>query len=106
MFLATTGAGGTAHSAAIRGVDMCGKTGTSQNPFGHDHSTFIAFAPKENPKIAVAVYVENVGWGASWAAPVASLIIEKHLKGDIRRPSWLEEKVLNFSVYDNREPAN
>ena len=106
MFYATTGPGGTARSVAIRGIDLCGKTGTSQNPFGNDHSTFIAFAPKDNPKIAVAVYVENAGFGASWAAPVASLMIEKYLNGELRQPSWLENKVLNFNIYDNREPAN
>ena len=106
MYHATTGPGGTARSVAIPGIDLCGKTGTSENPFGKPHSTFIAFAPKNNPKIAVAVYVENAGWGASYAAPVASLMIEQYLTGDVKRPSWLEEKMLNFNVYDNREAAN
>jgi penicillin-binding protein 2 len=105
MFYATTGPGGTARAVAIPGVDMCGKTGTAQNPHGKDHSTFMAFAPKDHPKIAVAAYVENAGWGASWAAPVVSLIIEMYLAGEVKRP-WLEERMLNFDVYDNREPAN
>ena len=105
MYHATTGAGGTARWVTIPGIEMCGKTGTSQNPFGNDHSTFIAFAPKDNPKIAIAVYVENAGFGATWAAPVASLMIEKYLTGEIKR-TWWEERMLNFEVYDNREPAN
>ena len=105
MFYATAGPGGTARSVAIQGIDMCGKTGTSQNPFGKDHSTFIAFAPKDDPKIAVAVYVENAGWGASYAAPMASLIIEKYLTGEVKR-KWMEDKMLNFSEYDNHEAAN
>jgi len=106
MFHAVTGFGGTALSAVIPGIDVCGKTGTSENPHGIPHSTFIAFAPKDNPKIAVAVYVENAGSGASYAVPVASLLIEKYLTGDVRRPSWKEDKCLNFDVYDNREAAN
>jgi len=105
MFYATTGPGGTAHGAVIPGIDLCGKTGTSENPHGRSHSTFMAFAPKDNPKIAIAVYVENADWGARWAAPVASLMIEKYLTGNVKRP-WIEERMLNFDVYDNREPAN
>ena len=57
---------------------MCGKTGTAQNPLGKkDHSVFTAFAPKDNPKIAISVYVENCGYGSQFAAPIASLIVEK-----------------------------
>ena len=59
------------------------KTGTAQNPHGEDHSIFIAFAPMHNPKIAIAVYVENGGWGATWAVPIASLMIEKYLNDTI-----------------------
>ena len=105
MYLATTGAGGTALRAAIPGIQMCGKTGTAQNPHGENHSTFMAFAPKDNPKIAVAVYVENAGYGSTWAAPVASLMIEKYLTGEVKR-KWMEENMLNFHVYDNREKAH
>jgi len=105
MYLATTGAGGTALRAAIPGIEMCGKTGTAQNPHGENHSTFMAFAPKDNPKIAVAVYVENAGFGATWAAPVASLMIEKYITGEVKR-KWMEENMLNFNKYDNREKAN
>ena len=70
---------GTAYYTQIQGVNICGKTGTAQNPHGQDHSVFIAFAPMHNPKIAIAVYVENGGWGATWAVPIASLMIEKCL---------------------------
>ena len=76
-------AGGTARLARIKDLSICGKTGTVQNPHGKDHSVFIAFAPKENPKIAVAVFVENAGFGGTWAAPIASLVIEKYIKGKI-----------------------
>jgi penicillin-binding protein 2 len=75
---------GTGRSALIPDITVCGKTGTVENPHGIDHSTFIAFAPKENPQIAIAVYVENSGWGSSYAAPIASLIIEKYIKKEIQ----------------------
>ena len=75
--------GGTSTSARINGVAVCGKTGTSQNPRGEDHSVFFAFAPKDDPKIAIAVYVEHGGWGATYAAPIAGLMMEKYLKGQI-----------------------
>ncbi len=75
--------GGTARSARIPDVKICGKTGTAQNPHGKDHSIFMAFAPRENPEIAISVYVENSGFGATWAAPIASLMVEKYLKGEI-----------------------
>ena len=78
-------AGGTARRANIVDIDVCGKTGTAQN-IGYDHSVFISFAPKDNPKIAVAVYVENApGGGGYWAAPIASLIIEKYIRGHVTR---------------------
>ena len=87
------GPGSTARIARLPDIVICGKTGTAENPFGDDHSIFIAFAPKKNPKIAIAVYVENVGFGASWAAPVASLMIEEYLTGEITR-TWLENYIL------------
>ncbi|MDD4065118.1 MAG: penicillin-binding transpeptidase domain-containing protein [Bacteroidales bacterium] len=92
---APAGSGATARLAAIPGVEMCGKTGTAQNPHGEDHSVFICFAPREDPKIAVAVYIEQGGFGASQAAPVASLLVEKYLTGEIH-PSrqWLYERTL------------
>ncbi|MBP5547528.1 MAG: penicillin-binding protein 2 [Bacteroidales bacterium] len=85
MYDVVHGAGGTAHRANIPDIDVCGKTGTAQNA-GDDHSVFIAFAPRNNPKIAVAVYVENArGGGGYWAAPIASLIIEKYIRGKVTR---------------------
>jgi penicillin-binding protein 2 len=72
--------GGTAFAASVNDIEICGKTGTAQNPHGKDHSLFIAFAPKDNPKIAIAVIVENGGFGATYAAPIATLMIEKYLK--------------------------
>lgn len=87
MYMAVNGggsAGGTAFGAMIPGIDVCGKTGTAQNPHGKDNSVFICFAPKDNPKIAMAVYVENAGFGATWAVPIASLMVEKYLTGKIR----------------------
>ena len=93
------GSGGTASVAAVKGLDICGKTGTAQNPHGDDHSVFICFAPKDNPKIAVAAYVENGGFGASWAAPIASLLTEMYLTGEIRQERKpLEDKVLNGNL--------
>jgi penicillin-binding protein 2 len=87
MFLAVNGGpGSTASRAIIPDIEVCGKTGTAENPFGEDHSIFIAFAPKVNPKIAIAVYIENGGFGGTWAAPLARLMIEKYIKREITRP--------------------
>lgn len=86
MYMAVNGggsAGATARNAAVPGIEVCGKTGTAQNPHGKDNSVFICFAPKDDPKIAVAAYVENAGFGATWALPVASLMLEKYLTGEI-----------------------
>ena len=95
------GSGGTASVAAVEGLDICGKTGTAQNPHGNDHSVFICFAPRDNPKIAVAAYVENGGFGATWAAPIASLLTEKYLNGEISKDrKALEERMLNGDLMD------
>jgi penicillin-binding protein 2 len=76
-------------------IVICGKTGTAQNPHGEDHSVFMAFAPLKNPQIAISVYVENAGFGGTWAAPIASLMIEKFIKGDIDdNRVWIENYVL------------
>ena len=77
---------GTAGRAVMKDLVIAGKTGTAQNPHGEDHSVFIAFAPKENPRIAIAVYVENAGWGGRAAAITASLMIEKYIRRTISRP--------------------
>lgn len=91
------GSGGTATSVAVAGLDICGKTGTAQNPRGADNSVFICFAPKDNPKIAVAAYIENAGFGATWAAPIASLLVEKYLTGETNRPA-MEQRILDGNL--------
>ena len=89
---------GTSWRARIEGQDVCGKTGTAQNPRGRDHSTFLSFAPRNNPRIAVSVYVENGGFGASAALPIASLIEEYYLTDTVRRPE-LVEQVKSMNIY-------
>ena len=91
------GSEGTAKNSIIQDIEICGKTGTAQNPHGKDHSIFIAFAPKEDPKIAIAVYVENGGWGSDWAAPIASLAIEKYLTKKIIRNN-LEKYIIKGNL--------
>ena len=99
------GTGCTAWVAAVDGLDICGKTGTAQNPRGADNSVFICFAPKDDPKIAVAAYVENAGFGATWAAPIASLLIEKYLKGETSRPD-LENRVMQGDLMSRVKTYN
>jgi penicillin-binding protein 2 len=94
---AAVNSGGTATIASMKDIIVCGKTGTAQNPHGKNHSVFIAFAPKDNPKIAIAVYVENAGFGATFAAPIASLMIEKYLKGEVSNKQR-EESMLNLNL--------
>ena len=91
------GAGGTARLAHVEGLDICGKTGTAQNPHGKDNAVFICFAPRENPKIAIAAYIENAGFGGTWAAPIASLMIEKYLNGEISRKD-LEQRMVDANL--------
>ena len=90
---------GTGRLAQVPGMFVCGKTGTSQNPHGKDHSVFFAFAPRANPKIALAVYVENGGWGSDYGAPIAGLMIEKYLRDSIS-PSkvWLEDRMFKADL--------
>jgi penicillin-binding protein 2 len=94
------GPGGTANSSKLADIVICGKTGTVQNEPKEDHSVFVCFAPKENPKIALAVYVEYAGFGGTWAGPIASLMIEKYLKGTVsnleREKQIKEAKILNY----------
>ena len=89
---------GTSTRAAVAGLDICGKTGTAQNPHGRDHSTFLSFAPKNDPKIAISVYVENGGFGATIALPIASLLIEKYLTDTITRPHMIDQ-VKQMKIY-------
>ncbi|SNR78877.1 penicillin-binding protein 2 [Lutibacter flavus] len=90
---------GTASWSKVKGIEICGKTGTAENPHGQDHSIFIAFAPKDNPKIAIAVFVENGYWGSRWAGPIASLMIEEYLNGETIRP-WKEQEMFNGSLQE------
>ncbi len=98
---------GTAHGLNVEGIDICGKTGTAENfaKIGgvrtklEDHSIFVAFAPKDNPKIAIAILVENGGYGATIAGPIASLMIEKYLRHKITRTD-LEKRILERSLQD------
>lgn len=86
MYGAVHEPGGTARRARLDTIMVCGKTGTSQNPHGKDHAVFIAFAPKDNPKIAISVFIENSGFGGTWSAPVAGLLIEYYLTRQRPRP--------------------
>jgi penicillin-binding protein 2 len=93
---------GTARWYKIDSLRMGGKTGTVENPHGKDHSMFIAFAPLENPQIALSVIVENSGFGSTWAAPIATLLIEKYLFGEVSR-GWLEERMINGNLIEPDE---
>ena len=96
---------GTAKIARIKGIEVCGKTGTVENFMKidgvrtqlTDHSVFIAFAPKEDPKIAIAVFIENGYWGGRWAAPIASLMLEQFINKEVKR-SWLEKRMVEGSL--------
>lgn len=100
MRMAVTG--GTCRRAAIPGIEVCGKTGTAQNPHGKDHSAFMGFAPYNDPKIAVAVYVENGGWGATYGVPIGSLVMEKYLTDTIHPTrKGMETQMLNSSIVYN-----
>jgi len=90
---------GTANRAVIKDLVIAGKTGTAQNPHGEDHSVFIAFAPKDNPTIAIAVYVENAGWGGRAAASTASLMIEKYIRRTISRPELQDYVIAGNFIY-------
>lgn len=87
---------GTARMSKISDITVGGKTGTAENPHGPDHSIFMGFAPVDNPQIAIAVVVENAGFGSTWAAPIASLMIEKYIKGEVMRPN-IEKRVLTLN---------
>ena len=92
--------GGTAFTNRIKDIIVCGKTGTAQNPGGKDHSVFLAFAPRDNPKIAIACIVENAGFGNTWAAPIVTLMIEKYLKGKTDRIE-VEKRILEADLINN-----
>ena len=97
MRMAVTG--GTCRLANLPGIEVCGKTGTAQNPHGKDHSVFMGFAPYHDPKIAICVYVENAGFGATYGVPIGSLMIEKYLTGEISPArKGLEERMLTSNT--------
>jgi penicillin-binding protein 2 len=97
--------GGSAEMSRIPDIAMCGKTGTAQNPQGSAHSIFMAFAPKENPRIALSVYVENGVWGSRYAAPIASLIVEKYLTDTISpNRKWLENVMIKANLLNSFQP--
>ena len=94
-----TGKYGTAKTAQVKNIEICGKTGTAENSHGEDHSIFIAFAPKDKPQIAIAVYIENGGWGSTWAAPIAGLMIEQYLTGQVNNTER-EHFILSGNLMD------
>ncbi len=97
--------GNMASRVAVPGVIMCGKTGTVQNNHGIDHSVFTAFAPKDNPKIAIFVYVENSGFGSTYAAPMAGLMVERYLNDTISaQKKWVEENLLEANLLNPNQP--
>lgn len=89
---------GTGRRARVEGISVCGKTGTVENVHGEDHAGFFAFAPMDNPVIALAVYVENAGGGGEWAAPIASLMIEKYIRGTVKQTEK-EQRILDLELY-------
>ena len=91
---------GTGRRTKIPDVSMCGKTGTVQNNHGKDHSLFVGFAPRENPKIAIAVVVENAGFGATWAAPISSLLMEQYLNGKVARTEMYDHIIMSTTNSD------
>lgn len=90
--------GGTGAASRIAGIEMCGKTGTVQNPHGQNHAVFFAFAPRDNPKIAIAVFVENAGYGGTWAAPMASMLVEKYINDTITLPKYIQDRIYNGNL--------
>lgn len=94
------GSHGTARAYKLDSITMAGKTGTADNPHGKPHSNFIAFAPVENPKIAICVIVENAGFGSTYAAPIATLLIEKYITRTVKRKD-LEERMINANLLNN-----
>lgn len=99
------GPGATATGAAIKDIIVCGKTGTAQNPHGKDHSVFVAFAPQDKPAIAIMAFVENAGYGSTYAAPIASLMIEKYIRGEVTN-KYQEQRMLELNLLDQVEQGN
>lgn len=93
--------GGTGYASRVKDIVICGKTGTAQNPHGKDHAVFLAFAPRDNPKIAIACIIENAGFGGVWSAPIVTLMIEKYLKGHTDRPD-LEKRIMEADLISKK----
>ncbi len=93
--------GGTGYHSRVKDIVICGKTGTAQNPHGKDHAVFLAFAPRENPQIAIACIVENAGFGGVWSAPIVTLMIERYLKGKTSRPE-VEKRMMEANLIDGK----
>ena len=93
---------GTGKWYNVSELQICGKTGTVQNPHGEDHALFIGFAPQDNPQIAIAVAVENAGFGSTWACPIATLLMEQYLTSEIKR-NWLYERMINANLIDKAD---
>ncbi len=98
--------GGTSRVARMDSIVVCAKTGTAQNPHGKDHSIFMCFAPRTNPKIVIAIVVENGGFGATWAGPIASLMLEKYFHGTIPSSKlYLEDRLYHANLMPNATSA-
>lgn len=93
---------GTGYHSRVKDIVICGKTGTAQNPHGKDHAVFLAFAPRDQPKIAIACIVENAGFGGVWSAPIVTLMIEKYLKGKSDRPE-LEKRIMEADLINQKK---
>ena len=93
--------GGTGYASRVKDIVICGKTGTAQNPHGKDHAVFLAFAPRDNPQIAIACIVENAGFGGVWSAPIVTLMIERYLKGHTDRPD-LEKRIMEADLMSKK----
>jgi penicillin-binding protein 2 len=93
--------GGTGYHSRVKDIVICGKTGTAQNPHGKDHAVFLAFAPRDNPQIAIACIVENAGFGGVWSAPIVTLMIERYLKGHTDRPD-LEKRIMEADLISKK----
>jgi len=94
--------GGTGYHSRVKDIVICGKTGTAQNPHGKDHAVFLAFAPRDEPKIAIACIVENAGFGGTWSAPIVTLMIEKYIKGKTDRPE-IEKRMLEADLINPKK---
>ena len=98
--------GGTGYSFRIPDIEMSGKTGTVQNPHGNHHAVFFAFAPRENPKIAIAVFVENAGYGGVIAGPIASMLVEKYLKDTVTLPAYIQDRIYQADFLPKPPPSS